>query len=218
MNMMEQIWKIRDSRGLDTYEKNFLYTIASRGEAGMFCEWKRNSEDMGMKKDRYYKTRKLLVDKGLIHAQERKENSTVYKIVDAALVEWEATHSVSQNDDSATQNDRSATQNDRSVTPERKKNLKKNLKKNSEELNESASASSFPQDQNETNKDDQATAPASPIGDNLPAPAAPMEVTTEGHSATQNEELSDEQRRKLHFSDPRWLPPLPKPKAKELAW
>ena len=37
MNNLEQIWDIRDARGLDTYEKNWLYTLASRGDGGMFC-------------------------------------------------------------------------------------------------------------------------------------------------------------------------------------
>jgi hypothetical protein len=193
MNSMEQIWKVRDSRGLDTYEKNFLMTIASRGEAGMFCEWKRNSDDMGMKKDRYYKTRTSLTDKGLISAQEQAYGPTIYKINDAELIEWCTTHSVTQNGDSVTQNAHSATQNGHSVSPERKKNIKINKKKNKEEeLDESAGASSFPIDKNKSNKDEEdnegasrPTAPATPIG-----PKEEVGLMVEenpGHSVTQNE-------------------------------
>lgn len=218
MNMMEQIWKIRDSRGLDTYEKNFLMVVASRGEAGCFCEWKRNSEDMGMKKDAYYNRRNSLRDKGLINVQERKDASTVYTINDAALIEWQATHSATQNDDSVSQNDLSATQNDRSVRPEGKKNIKKNKKSNLKKNIDSSVVppSSLTEDKNEEDKEDQDNAPASPIVPNVPVPIV---VNTPAHSVTQNE-LTDDERRKLHFGDPRWLPPVEKPKVleEELAW
>lgn len=190
MNMMEQIWAVRDARGLDTYEKNFLMVVASRGEAGCFCEWKRNSEDMGMKKDAYYNRRNSLIEKGLITAWERDEKSTVYKINNDVLAAW---HSVSQNDDSVTQNDLSATQNDLSVRPERKKNIKindkKNLKKNTVRVGDAhtSASASVDSDLNIKDKDEEALAPDSPIVEDN-APASPIEVTTEGHSVTQNED------------------------------
>lgn len=156
MNMMEQIWKVRDSRGLDIYEKNFLMTIASRGEAGMFCEWKRNTDDMGMKKDRYYKTRKALLDKGLITAQEQPFGPTIYKINDASLTEWCTTHSVTQNDILPDRKRHSVTQNGHSVTPERKKNIKKNKEEElTEELDSVAGAPSLALDKNKNDKDEE---------------------------------------------------------------
>jgi len=183
MNMMEQIWAIRDSRGLNSYDKIFLVTVAARGADGMYCKWERNKDDMGMGKDRYYKSRDSLLEQKLITATRRMDSTTVYHINDEALTDL-VSHSATQND-SATQNELSATQNGHSVRPETKKNLKKNIKKN---INESAGASSLPLDKNKNDKEDQ-DAPASPIVENLPAPADPIEETTAtGLSATQNED------------------------------
>lgn len=185
MNNLEQSWKIRDARGLDVYEKSFLYTIASRGEGGMKCEWKRNCEDMGMKKDAYYNRRTSLINKGLITAREQFEGATIYTINNAALIEWVETHSVSQNRDSVTQNDRSATQNGLSVRPEGKRNIKINKKNNLEEHDSSVvPPSSFPENKNKNDKED--VDPAILIGDNTPA--VPMVENDEGHSVTQNED------------------------------
>lgn len=181
MNMMEQIWKIRDSRGLTVYEKVFLTTIASRGEAGMFCEWRRNSEDMSMKKDSYYKTRNSLKDKGLISAQTQSFGPTIYKINDDVLIAW---HSATQNDVLSDQKRDSVTQNGRSVSPERKKNTKKNKKINTEELDEAAGASPSPLNDNKIIKEDQDEG-AILNGDNTPA--VPKVGNSPRHSATQND-------------------------------
>jgi hypothetical protein len=192
MNMMEQIWKVRDSRGLDIYEKSFLSTIASRGEAGMFCEWKRNSDDMGMKKDRYYKTRKALLDKDLITAQEQPYGPTIYKINDPALIEWYTTHSVTQNDILPDRKRHSVTQNGHSVSPERKKNIKKNKEEElTEEQDSVADAPSCLIDKNKKNKDEEdfegaPRPPASLIGPK--EEVGPMVEENPGHSVTQNED------------------------------
>lgn len=141
MNMMEQIWKVRDSRGLDVYDKSFLMTVASRGEDGMWSTWDVACADMGFKKDRYYSSRKSLLEKGLIKATRRFDDTTVYVIDDEALIAW---HSATQNGDSVTQNEHSVTQNGRSVSPETKKNIKKNKKSNLEEEHNEVVASAPP--------------------------------------------------------------------------
>jgi hypothetical protein len=200
MNSLEQIWAIRDARGLDTYEKMFLVTVASRGEAGCFCEWKRNSADMGMKKDAYYTRRNSLVDKGLLRAVTQNEGPTVYTINNDVLAAWD---SVSQNDGSATQNGRSATQNEHSVRPERKTNTKNNKKTNSKNNTsrvEDAPSSGKPSlnsDKNEEVKG-RGVEGDSPIDLNVeeslsssPIVLSVPESTvnnTDGHSVTQNEE------------------------------
>lgn len=103
---------------------------------------------------------------------------------------------------------------------------KKETKVAPEALRSSGKPSSPTSSLNKNDKDARDVEP-SLIGPNVPAPAAsPIEPTKTGevgqndlpHSATQND-LTDEERRKLHFGDPRWLPPLQAAEQKkELAW
>lgn len=200
MNSMEQIFKIRDSRGLDAWDKSFLFTIASRGAEGMFATWDRNKDDMGMGKDRYYKSRDSLIAKGLIKVIRRMNESTIYKIDDDGLTAW---LSATQNAHSVTQNDFSATQNGRSVRPETKKNTKKNKKKNLEEEQDSvADAPSLTIDKNIKNREEgdnsgAARPPVNPIGQE--EPVGPMVEDNPRHSATQN--------RLVDASQPWWADP-----------
>lgn len=179
----EHLKMIRDARGLSAWDKMFLMTVALRGE--MYCTWQRNCEDMGMKKDRYYKSRDYLLENKLIEATRRMDDTTVYLINEAGLQSWMVAHSVTQNGHSATQNTHSVTQKSHSVRPEPKKNTKKNMKKNiEEEPDEAAGASPSPLSENKNNKEDHD--PAILIGSN--DPAVPMVDNTPAHSVSQNED------------------------------
>ncbi|MFD0001981.1 hypothetical protein ACFVJ4_06080 [Streptomyces sp. NPDC127178] len=120
---VQAIWNIRDARGLNQDEKAFLFVVASRGV--MTSAWQTAADDMGMKKDRFYRTRKSLIEKGLIQEGTRKDDTTVYRVNEEALaalvpvkeekqdsVSWadsdtENTHSLYANDPSQVENDHS---------------------------------------------------------------------------------------------------------------
>lgn len=207
------IFAIRDARELKTNEKTFLFVCESRGKAGMFSDHDLNYTDMGMSKATYYRVRESLLEKKLIETRRRYNNTTVYQVNVEVLEGYVKSQPETQSHPETPQSHSETPESHSAETKKNQKNIKKNF-------NESAGASSSPQDKNESNKDDQHV-PASLIGSNQPvAPTSPIDETTkaESHSET---DLSDEQRRKLHFADPRWLPPLPKktaPVQSELEW
>lgn len=213
---VDHIWKIRDARGLDSWEKTFLFTAASHN-SGMYCTWNKNCEDMGMKKDRYYKCIESLKEKNLIQQTRRFDDTTVFVVNEDGLDDWLVAHSVSQNGDSVTQNGHSATQKNHSVRPETKVNTKGNKKVNKKENSNSvADAPSFSLDKNnKTNKED-AVDPATPIGGN---PAAGLiEGTDTRHSVTQNDPFAQtmtEEERIAEFIAWKASQPKPEPKVEE---
>lgn len=80
---VQAVWNIRDARGLNQDEKAFLFVVASRGV--MTSAWRTAADDMGMKKDRFFRTRKALIAKGLVREGLRKDDTTVYRIDEDAL-------------------------------------------------------------------------------------------------------------------------------------
>lgn len=70
---------IRNARGLTPDEKVLLYTIESRGEA--FARADTLQDDCGMGRNRFYRTRKGCVDRGLVDAKDRRpRGTTVYRV------------------------------------------------------------------------------------------------------------------------------------------
>ncbi|MDQ0793577.1 hypothetical protein [Streptomyces sp. B1I3] len=80
---VQAIWNIRDARGLNQAEKTFLFVVASRGV--MTSAWQTAADDMGMKKDKFFNTRKALISKGLVREGLRKDDTTVYRLNEGAL-------------------------------------------------------------------------------------------------------------------------------------
>lgn len=214
----EVIFAIRDARGLKIHEKSFLFVCESRGKEGMFSEHDTNYTDMSMSKATYYRVRDSLIEKKLIEPRRRYNNTTVYHVNYDVLSAYVKSQPETQ---SHTETPESHTETFESQRAETKKN-QKNIKKN---FNESASASSLSKDKNETDKEDQDVLPASPIGANQSVPAqSPIEETTKAESQSETplnpRNLTDAQRRRLHWDDPLYLPPLPKPAPvkPELEW
>ncbi|MFJ8790445.1 hypothetical protein [Streptomyces sp. NPDC102462] len=145
-NMSTQaIWNIRDARGLSHEEKVFLFVVASRGV--MYSEWQKAAEDMGMKKTRYFKVRKSLIEKDLVEEGRRMDDTTVYRVKEDVLatyvpvkekadnsIVW--TDSVSQTGHSVFGNGESASETDHSGGPETKVTMKVTEKETSKVTNE----------------------------------------------------------------------------------
>ena len=119
----EVIWAIRDAQGLNSKEKVFLFVTESRGE--LYGKWRRNATDMGLSKNHYYEARKSLLDKGLLLAVRRMDDTTVYVVNHDAFPYQES--------DSHGGNDDSCIGNDDSRIGETKKNIKNNMKEELEE-------------------------------------------------------------------------------------
>lgn len=182
------IWKIRDARGLNAYDKMFLVTAASHND-GMFGTWQKNCDDMGMRKDRYYSCIKSLTDKELLESKRRFDNTTVFCVNEAGLDVWLASHSVSQNAHSATQNGHSATQKTHSVRPETKENMKGNKKDNLEgEQSSAAGASSTTSDKNEEDKEGREVQALRAAGDSLIGDNSPIALNLEVTPISSNTE------------------------------
>jgi hypothetical protein len=111
---------VRDSAGLDYKEKHFINTVESRGK--MYGNWKNNAMVMGFKKDMFFATRTAVLDKGLVKATRRMDDTTVYEVDIEALREWKNDHPHSdiQNDDSDIQNEHSGIPNGHSDMSEPK--------------------------------------------------------------------------------------------------
>ena len=161
-NMSTQaIWNIRDARGLSHEEKVFLFVVASRGV--MFSEWQKAADDMGMKKTRYFKVRKALIEKDLIEEGRRMDDTTVYRVKEDVLatyvpvkekadnsITW--TDSVSQATRSVFGNEESASETDHSDGPETKVTMKETEKETSKETDEPVA--NAPVSSNADNKDE----------------------------------------------------------------
>lgn len=119
----ETVWAIRDARGLSSKEKVFLLVTESRGE--LFGKWHRNAADMGLSKRGYYDARASLLGKGLLLAERRFDNTTVYLVNHAAFPYGER--------DSHSGNEDSRSGNGYSRGDETKKNIKYNMKEELEE-------------------------------------------------------------------------------------
>ena len=136
------IAKIRDTRGLDIYEKMFLITVASHRD-GMFKTHEKNYADMAMSRPKYYKVRGDLMDKKLIEVQRRYDNSTVYTINTDELDAWCLSHvetpkelskqSPTETAKSLTETPKSPTETQKSLRDNTKDNLKDNLTNNMKE-------------------------------------------------------------------------------------
>ena len=136
---METVWAVRDARGLNANEKTFLYTVASRGVMKTCRETA--LEDMGFKKDTFYKVVKSLKAKEVIietpgqyNPVSNKRDQTYYEINLPALQDsvWQTQDSVSQNDDSVSQKEDS-------VEPDNKVTEKVTTKVTVKETNYTAS-------------------------------------------------------------------------------
>lgn len=86
MNNLESMWAIRDARGLTTDQKVFLYTVATRGEGGMWTKQETAADDMGLSKATYYRVRKQLLDLEVIKVQQRMNDTSVYLINEPVLL------------------------------------------------------------------------------------------------------------------------------------
>ncbi|WP_157432529.1 hypothetical protein [Aeromicrobium sp. Root472D3] len=77
---------IRDARGLNSKEKVFLFVVESRNE--MFSKMEPARFDMGLSKNHYYEARASLLDKKLITATRRMDDTTVYTVDEGGLEAW----------------------------------------------------------------------------------------------------------------------------------
>ena len=129
----EVIWDIRDARGLSHREKAFLWAVESR--AMMRTEWEKAKDDMGMKKDMYYRTRESLHDKRLIRIVRNYNGTTCYVVDEKVLESYMPKQSDSHiaNEDSDIENEDSHSENEHSHIPETKKNKKKNIEEEPKE-------------------------------------------------------------------------------------
>lgn len=85
---------LRDARGLNSDEIAFLFVALSRGDE-LFGTWQTNAADMGMAKNRYYRTRDSLLAKGLIAVVRKYNAASVYAVDLSRLAE----HSHSGNEE-----------------------------------------------------------------------------------------------------------------------
>ena len=97
------MWLIRDARGLGTYEKVFLYTVASRGMVK--TSRIRLMGDTAMSTGMITKVVRSLQDKGLINVYPStyspvtgKRGQTFYSMNSAALSEWVEVGSLSESE------------------------------------------------------------------------------------------------------------------------
>jgi hypothetical protein len=81
---------VRDSAGLDHKEKHFINTVESRGE--MYGNWKNNAMIMGFKRDMFFTTRTAVLDKGIVKAVRRMDDTTIYTVDVEALRKWKTAH------------------------------------------------------------------------------------------------------------------------------
>jgi hypothetical protein len=75
---------IRDARGLDAYEKAFLFVVASRGEE-MFTSAETAAADMGMSPAQFHKVASRLSERELIRREARPGKSSKYLLNMEAL-------------------------------------------------------------------------------------------------------------------------------------
>lgn len=122
---IEALWTLRDARGINSDEKAFLFVAISRGDE-LFGTWETNAADMGMSKNRYYRTRDSLLAKGLIEVARKYNGSSVYRVNVDALSHY----GNAEGNDSHYGNEDSHYGNDDSHYGETKKNIKNNKKKN----------------------------------------------------------------------------------------
>ncbi|GAA3684264.1 hypothetical protein GCM10022237_48560 [Nocardioides ginsengisoli] len=76
---------VRDARGLDVYEKAFLFVVASRGE--MFSRAEVAADDMGFSVAQFHKIADRLIARGLVVRQRRPGKPSVYRLNLDALIE-----------------------------------------------------------------------------------------------------------------------------------
>lgn len=76
---------IRNAVGLTADEKNFLYTVASHKGGESYASVETLREHTGLSRNRLYRTRRSLLDKGLIVVQEHPGGTTSFRIRKATL-------------------------------------------------------------------------------------------------------------------------------------
>lgn len=172
----------------------------------MKTTWQRAAEDMGMKKDSFYRTRDALVEKDLISIKRVHNGVSIYEVnLDSLTANYSHTENDSHTEngvdstndsptenglatDSLTENGHSHTENEDSHQTETKKNTKKNMKKNIQEKKNSKSASapvdsSLNVDTPESSLIEET--PVLPLKDD--APAVVLKEDSDAHSHTENE-------------------------------
>lgn len=107
----KKMWAIRDTRGLTSLEKVFLFTVESRGQ--MTCTATTAALDMGMSKASYYRTRDALIASGCL-----TQRQSAWVVTDPS--EWKVSHT--ETPESHTETHVSHTETKPSHTETHKKN------------------------------------------------------------------------------------------------
>lgn len=216
---VQVIWNIRDARNLNHEEKGFLFVVASRGV--MSSRWDTAAADMGMTKQRYYKARSSLLEKGLLEEGRRMNGTTVYRIKEDVLatyvpekveteeITWDDSHM--ETDHSHIGNGDSLVGNDDSRIGETKVTKKVTSKETIKETSkDSASATSYElkecKEQGEVTENvDQSSLASSK---NTPGPSlevvkedAPNDLEGKGAAATEYDEWALDLIRKSEYAE-----------------